>query len=554
MWYHYPIKIKGTAKMLKTTFKRILAVILLLCTLFSLSACMTPSKKLYTSKEKNAKADKVTRLLRDAEAKTDGVKDIKITYSFFVECEVAKDTVYKLGTENIISVKGKNTDGMTAHRKNTFTSLKNASVTQSESEDFYYSDKTIYTKRFGKYLYSEMSGEDFIPYTEYSDISVNTDFLSEIFFNKATVYNRLGGETEIAFEKPEDYLKDGIISFIGLDQTDYIYEVNDVILTAIIDKNGYMAEKHLTFTVDYHTEESPDNVLTYEGDFSYTADRKSDFKVEAYNKANSYRHFSNIKLLSSITEQGYAKLFESTAISATYSKVIKATDNKGNEFNYSALLDLRSALRGDTHYFSSIDTENMLKDYEAKEDIKSHDTVGVFITESGYSERSYDYITDSAGQSVDNREHDYTTAELYTLMMQTLGAEQLFEDEISSVSVQSETDTEIVYSVVLNNMATKYFAGYLFEVFSDSSDGAVDVDQLGFTPTKCDIFITVRKSDGCLLKQIIDYEAELFSITDAIGTISVSGKCELTVNSTEDNFEMLGITDYENTVNSNKSQ
>ena len=131
---------------MKNIFKRAACVLLIICSLLSLSSCITPSRKMYLSKEKNASAKKVTALIADAAAKTNTISDIKYTYEFFVQCDI-NDTLYKLGTENVISIKGRNTENMSAHRINTSTGVKGETQTKSPSEEFFYSDGNIYTTR-----------------------------------------------------------------------------------------------------------------------------------------------------------------------------------------------------------------------------------------------------------------------------------------------------------------------------------------------------------------------------------------------------------------------
>ena len=537
---------------MKKILKNALALTLTLCTLLSLFSCSTPLGTGYWSSEEydltaEEDATAITEILNSAEAKNEALNNIKYTYDFYIEYETDDDTL-KLGTKNVISIKDKNLSTMTAHRQNSYTSLKNGTTQSTQNEDFYYSGGKIYTKRFGKNYSGALKGEEFLPYTEYSDISVNTEFLSEIFFEKATVYDCFDGITEIVFIEAHSYLNTAIASFVGLDKTDYKYEVNEVILTVSVNSDGYMNSRQLKFRVDYYNESSPNNVITYYGTFAYTLDATEDFEVTARPSGVSYTDISYINLLSSLSENGYKILFDHTAISATYKKSIKVTDTEDNEYTYTSFLDIRSLIKDGKYYYSSVDTENFLKDYPAKEDEYSFDTVGIFINDNTYSERRYDYVKSEMSEPIDRTEHDYTVTELYSIMNTALGAEQLSENEIFSFAVAGEDENTVTFSVVFTNYATKYFAGYLIDTFLDD----INVDSYGFSFDKCDIFITVRKSDGCLIKQVIDYKGSIFQVASSNYTITAEGKVEFTVNSTENNFEMLTEQDFDNEVNSNK--
>lgn len=542
---------------MKKLFMRALALTLILCALFSMTGCFTPSKKLYKSSEKYSMTDEkgaksVTDILRAAEQKTDSLKDIQYTYSYFVEYESNKDTV-KLGNKNVISIKDRNLPTMTAHRQNSYANLKNgASTQQDQVEDFYYSEGAIYTKRFGKDYKSPMPAAGFIEYTEYSSLSVNTDYLSEIFYDNARIYKRFKGITEIAFTGAAEYLKNYIASFIGLNQTSYKYEINDVLLTVLIDKDGYLTEKHLKFNVEYYSEKDPNNVITYLGDFAYTVDCVKDFEVTPRPGNVTYQSIDNIHLISSLTDKGYEVLFNHTAISATYKKSVEINDEVGNKYTYKSNVDVRSLIKDGKCYYSSIDTEHLLKNYTTETDEEKYDTVGIFVGDHGYSERQYDYLATGEKKTViDRAEHDYTANELYSVMSATLGAEQLAEGEIYSFSVLSEDTNTVTYSVIFTNASTKEFAGYLFDTFTSEH---INTQAYAFEFDKCDITITVRKSDGCLLEQIIDYKGTLVPLTAQQSKIIIQGKCEVIVNSTQNNFPLLTEQNFNDEVSANLAQ
>lgn len=538
---------------MKKIIKKALSLTLAVLAIFSLYSCSTPLGTSYWSSEEfdltfEDGARTVTEILSNAEAKNEALSNVKYTYDFYIEYETGEDTL-KLGTKNVISIKDKNLPTMTAHRQNSYSSLKNGTTQSTQNEDFYYSGGKIYTKRFGKNYSGALKSEEFLPYTEYSDISVSTDYLSEIFFEKATVYQCFDDVTEIVFDAAHSYLGTAIATFVGLDQTDYKYEVSEIMLIVTVNSDGYISEKQLKFRIDYYSESSPDNVITYYGTFAYTLDATEDFEVSSPTSGVVYTDTPYINLLSSLSGKGYEILFNHTAISATYTKSIKVTDTEDNEYTYTSYLDLRSLIKDGKYYYSSIDTENLLKDFPTEADEHSFDTVGVFINDNTYSERGYDYVKDEAFTPIDKTEHDYTVTELYSIMSAALGAEQLSESEIFSFTVLSEDEDTVTFSVIFTNYATKYFAAYLIDTFLDES---VNVDAYGFKFDKCDIEITVRKSDGCLLKQVIDYKGSIFQVGSTSYTLTAEAKIELTVSSTEDNFDMLTEQDFNSEVSSSK--
>lgn len=539
--------------MSKKVLKRIgfstLAVVVLaaLIVLFIYLFRTTPNGNIYLSKDDELKPEKIVQLINDAEAKNYAYPDIQYTYDFHVDCEIDGKN-YRFGTENVVAFTGIGTADAKGHRINTYTSIKDGTKQQSESESFFYSNGKVYSKRFGKNYWSEMASENFLPYTEYSSISANADFLSAVFYENATVYELFKGVTEICFTGSSDYLTNGIITFIGLDKTDYKYEVSDVLLTVLIAKNGSLSEKRLTFNVEYYSEDDPDNVLTYKGDFSYTLNKTSNITVNERNKADNYAEISNINLLSSITETGYLILSNQSAFDVTYKKQITITDASGAGYFYDGALSVVAIKNGSALNYSSIRTER----YTIEKDV--HTSIGTFIDENGYTERSYDYIKNETTSSVDNRAHDYTADELMNIIMEAIAAERLFEDEIASVSTLSEDDTTVTYSVRFVRDANKYFAGYLAEFFAEDDDASFDVDNFGFTSNKCDIYITVRKSDGCIMKQIIDYSATLLGMSGMSGSITVEGIFEMTVNATGADVTLLDVNDFNAEVENNKNK
>jgi len=532
--------------MLKKYVKAALAVVLCLSALLSLFSCVNPSDNWYLSKDKDTDHARASELIAEAQAITDSLSDIQYTYAYFIEMNAPNGDYFRLGTENILSFTSRGSAEAMGYRKNTYTSLKNDTLLEVErSEEHFLDNGYIYTERFGSKYRSPMSDSEFLSYTEYSDISVNTDYLSESNFTDVTVYNLFGSEKEIIFETANDYIKEGIAAFTGLDETSYTYTVDNVRLSVLISGDGSLAEKHLTFTVEYYAASNPSATLTYEGDFAYTVDSAENVTVPTRNKSVIYRDMPNIALLSCITSKGYETLMSQSAIDASYSKYIRVTDSV-KEYVFDADAHITAVINDGQMRYGSIDTEYYSKDS------KKHNTTGIFQTPSGYSYRYYDHATDTRSTDTDQAEAKYTNEQLYELIAATLSTEQIFEDEISSVSILSETEDLVTYKVGFNMSSARIYASYLIDTFSDSQNSS-DLNSQSISIDKCNIEITVRKSDGCVMKQLIDFKADIIGTGNLRGIITVEGLFTMTVNSTDSSISVLEPSAFEETINSIKN-
>ena len=532
--------------MLKKLFKPLIAVILILSMLLPLSSCVNSNDHWYVSLEKDVDMTAASKMIADAQAVTDAFPDIQYTYAFFIELDTPTGEHFELGTENFFAFTGRGTEGAAGYRKNTYTSLRGDTLTTEQvSEEHFLTEGSIYTERFGKKYRSKMNDKDFVSYTEYSDIAVNKSYLSESNFSELTVYNLFGSEKEIIFTGANEYIQSGIIAFTRLDETKYTYELDNVKLSVRIAEDGSIAEKHLTFTIDYYAASNPTSYLTYFGDFAYTVDKTEGVEVPDRDRSVAYSEIENVALLSSITSQGYKRLIEIGSLDATYSKYIKVTDQT-KEYVFDADARITAAYVDGKLSYGSIDTE-----YYSKES-KKHNTTGIFQTPNGYSYRYYDYVTDTRSNDIDQAEAKYTDVQLYDLIAATLSTEQIFEDEISSISVLSETDSEITFNVRFNTLSAKLYAAYLVDTFSASQNTA-DLNNQALSIEKCNIEITVRKSDGCIMRQLIDFKGEITGLGNLSGIITVEGLFEMKVNSTEPNVTILTPEAFESEVNAQKN-
>lgn len=537
--------------MLKKILKAVICSLLLTFIITGCVGCVTPSGKMYRSKKSDLTDSEILSLIRTAEDKNNSLENILYTYDFHVDYKL-KGTKYSFGTQNEIAFTDLGTDSAKGHRINTYTYLNNENQQETKSESFFFDNGKIYTKRFGKYYWSEMKQESFIPYTEYSSLSANTDFLSEVFFEKATVYTLFGGDTVICFTKQtkeqKEYLSEGIISFVGLDQTEYEYSVDDILLTVKIAKDGFLTEKVLTFTVEYYDKDEPKNVIEYDGEFSYKLNQTDSITVQEKDKSNLYSKIENIELLSSITNAGYIKLLN-LPFDIAYSKEI--TVSMGSEqMYYKAALDVKSLKTEDSLTFSRINTEKMTINTQEREENK-HLTAGAFINGDEYKYLSYDYI------SKDKTENNTTTEELsdfVTGAVEDVAAERLIdESEIISVAVEYENDETVTYRVDVTADVKRSYAAYFYAYFQADDSTTLDFSKISFSLERFNLLITIRKSDGCLMKQELEYTAKITPISGG-GTITIKADCITDVKSTDENLTFLTPEDFNAEVEANKAQ
>ena len=527
----------------KMILRAVLCLLLTLSMLLPLSACTTVSGNGYVGKEELDGLGNAPELIKNAQDKTDTYKDIRYVYDFALGLDAPNGDSYRLGTENTLSVTGRGTESCAAHRKNVYTSVSaNNSEPIVSEEEFFLRDGNAYVQRFGKRYRSKMTLEGFLDYTEYSQKSVNTEYLSELNFSDATVYRLFGKKTEIVMKGASDYLIEGIVAFTGLNDTKYLYDVTDVALSVLIDENGYLTEKHLTFNVTYYDQSAPTARLTYNGDFSYTVEATEGVEVADRDRSKMYEDAPYLSLFTYVTGKGYDTLLTIGDLDATYEKYIKVSESSTKEYIFSAKAHITSSLKNGVPDYASIDTEY------ASTETKKHVTKGIFQNADGYSYRQYDHVTDTASPDVNTAEKKYTDQQIASLISNTLRSEQLFEEEISGISVSAADGTSVTFKVSFNNQAAKVYASYLVDAFSTSSQNTADLNGQALDLKKCDVYVKIRISDGCILSQIIDYEADIVGTGNINGYLNVVGLFKLTVNSTE-NVSLLTHEDYNNTVN-----
>ncbi len=551
MIYMIPLKRIIKINMFKKISQTIVAVLLMIFTVVGCIGCVAPNGKNYRSKESNLDAEETAAIMRSAEAQHDALNNILYTYDFHVDYK-SDGKKYRFGTQNEIAFTELGTENASGHRINKLTSVKNETQQTTKEESFFYENGKIFAKRYGKYYWSEMKQENFLPYTEYSSMSANTDFFSEVFYEKATVYNLFNGDTCICFTKQSEYLDEGIISFIGLDQTDYEYSIDDVKLIIMIGKDGLLTEKSLTFSVEYYDKSDSDNVIEFDGEFSYNLLQTEDITVQKKDKANSYSEISNIELLSSLTNAGYFKLSD-LPFDITYSKEVNITNiaKETEKLSYKASLNVKSLKTENNFKFSRINTEKLTIDTENRDEIE-HITAGVFINGDNYKYLSYDYTKSKEEAKTEKDSTDTEFSDFITGSIEEVASERLIsDDEIIHVTVTNEDTETVTFKVDVTADVKRSFAAYFYAYFQ--SDSTINFEEVAFQSERFDFLITVRKSDGCVMKQEFKYTAKI-TLADGSGSFKIDAECITKVNSTDENITFLTPDDFETEIKANTEQ
>ena len=514
--------------------KKLLSALLLFSLLLTVVSCTTPGGRHYTSSEKNK--EKAASLILKADAETEKLTNGTFDYSFFVTLDTG-ETKLKMGTQNVISFTDRGTENARIHRKNTFTSTNGGIALNTMTEDHYYVGGVLHTSRFGSKFKSVTTEQGFLDYTETSEIAVNTEYLNVTNFESAEIFN-CGGVTEIYCEKANDKLKSGIYAFIGFtEDSGYVYTARDISLTVVIGEDGTVSEKRLLFKVDYHPEYYASQKLTYNGEFSFTAKSTKDVKVETPSTGSSYAMISDIKLLNSLTTEGYKVLSSLTSLDATYDEYIKVADLSGQTLIYDIDARFTEKLIGDKLYYGSIDNKNI-----RGRSSSLNTSPGIFNDDAGYHVRTYDKDKKET-EVTDKAKPDETNENMMATVANTFSSHMLLESDISNLRIHSDSETEITFYLRLSSDAAKYYTVSLMSVFAENVGDAVDPDQLpSISYRENDVYVTVRKSDGCILRHSVKFKAVIGS------SIDVQSEYSMVVNSTDASVNVLTLTDFENSI------
>jgi hypothetical protein len=125
----------------------------------------------------------------------------------------------------------------------------------------------------------------------------------------------------------------------------------------------------------------------------------------------------------------------------------------------------------------------------------------------------------------------------------TFSTHMLLESDISNLRIHSDSETEITFNLRLSSDAAKFYTVSLMSVFAENSGDAVDPNQLpAIAFHENDVYVTVRKSDGCIIRHSVNFKAVIGS------SIEVRTQYSMVVNSTDPSLKLLTLTDFESSI------
>lgn len=509
--------------LIKRTF---VATICIICAALIMSSCAkTPGGKKYSSVTEDIQAAKDA--VSAGQEKQKEFTDLSVNYDFELRCQVG-DKLYTMGTENTVSYLGRGTENEGAYRLNTVSRVDGI----KENERFWLKDGYIYSKQYQTNFKAKGDVTAFLEYTASAQLSADEEYFNTESFSHGALYSCKDGTKEAVFTEANDAIKEGVAIFIGLDKLSYIYEVREVTLIVSIDESGHIYEKHLTFSVDYYSEQSPENVLTYEGDFAFFLKSSVAGEIEVLfpDLSLEWQELSNIKYLSSVTDGGYDVLGSFTGLDVTYEKYIKNSDLT-DEYYMQTNVHFTELYQNEKYKYGSIDSQTV-----STPSTVSKTSEGVFIDTNGYHERMYDVINKKHKEDVDKAENPYTVYDMMSMVATTVSGERLLAEDIRNLKV-SEDEEKIVFRYLYTSDAMVLYCEYLLSAFTGNSASA-NLSANSIYVNKGEGEITIRKSDGCLLGHTVDVSVLVE------GAIKLESRTKITVNSTGLDIDVLNLTDW----------
>ena len=513
--------------MLKIIKRTLLAALCLICAALILSACArTPGGKKYSSVTEDLNAAK--EAVSAASEKQKEFSDLSVDYDFALKCQVG-DVTYTMGMKNTVSYLGRGTENEGAYRLNSVTRLDGI----KENERFWLKDGYIYSKQYQTNFKAKGDVTAFLEYTADAQLSADEEYFNTESFAKGDLYACKDGTKEAVFTEAKDAIKEGIAVFIGLDQLSYVYEIEGVTLIVSIDENGHVCEKHLTFSVDYYSEQSPENVLTYEGDFAFKIKTSVAGEIEVLypDLSLDWQELSDIKLLSSVTD-GYDVLGSFTGLDVTYEKYIKNSDLT-DEYYMQTNVHFTELYQDEKYKYGSIDSQTL-----STPSTISKSSEGVFIDANGYHERMYDVINKKHKEAVDKAENPYSVYDMMSMVAATVSGERLLPEDIRNLKVSEDGET-IVFRYLYTSDAIVLYSEYLLSAFTGNSASA-GLTASSVYVNKGEGSLTIRKSDGCLIGHTVDVSVLVK------GAIKLESQTKITVNSTGLDIDILDLDDWNN--------
>ena len=505
------------------TVKRILKSILTVISLAILAAVMVSCGGELRYSDSTEKLQSAIDKIQKAEEITDKRPDIKCTYSYMVSSEVG-NKIYEMGIKNVLIMSGRGSADFKANRYNYYHG-----TSANESETFNYSNGKIYAELYNTDYTSPMTEEKFGEFTSDTKYSVDTEIFDMSDFEEVAVgKDKESGYDVIAFRSDKKTIKDKVIDFLGLRETDYVYGVSDVSMEIFIDKTGEIVEKKLIFTAKYYPEYDSLNSVTYDGVFTYRLDSKENVTVSDPYISDDVQEIADINTVYGFLEKSYGVLSTFTTLDATYREYIKNSDVDKNEYILENWVNFTEAYRDGKYTYGSIDTQ-----YIKTKDTDGTVSNGMFIDENGFHSRS----TAEDYEEVSGGEKPYSDFEFVTMIANTLASGMPLEKEVEKLRV-TESDNEYIYTYSFTNEVVISYGEYLMSAFTASGEINISLEGQAFSVEKNETVIRVRKSDGCIISHSLKYDVWFG------GSIRLESEFDMTVNASGDEVKVLSVSDW----------
>lgn len=504
-------------------FKKLLSILLAAITLLSatapLSACANKDELGNRYKTKTNGMDAATSALENAHTLTEAITDIEYAIALMVHCEYAGE-IYDIGLKNAYYVTGKGSDSVNAYCTKTYYGIDG-----NIASAYYLKDGYIYTEFCNTLINAPMNENEFYDYVETTDMTAKTVFFERSYYSEGCYYTYSDGTSAVVMSGANDELGEMIASILGFSETDYSYTVEDIILRYNINIDGTISDCDLDFNIDYYDVMTPNNVITYDGEFGFSINATGNaVKVKSPQAGLDYHTVSSLEKLKLLLSC-YETLISYTSISAVYNRKVVNTDASDAKYSLDSTAKFTQSYLDEIYKYGSIDTE-----ISSTPNGETLSSVGIFVDGDGM----YHY-RDLEGNNNSDRENTYTVEEWLANFAATMTEEYFYEEDICKLTV-SEDEEFITFTYEYSDDAVPYYAEYLLDMFSENK-GELDISGYMVTATKNSGTVKVRLSDGCLVYHSMEFEA-------FIGySICVSGTFSLEITATED-VDVLTTTDW----------
>ncbi len=441
---------------------------------------------------------------------------LSLTYSYMVSTEINKETV-RLGKRDNIAL-NKLGDDFEMHRFSYYYGTED-----TVADTFYYADGKVYTELYNTEFCAPITKDGFLAYTDGTRYANDRAFLDTKSFAELYV-KKEDGKTLYRFVNDDGTMSKKIIAFLGFNDSDYIYGVQDIVYTITVLGDGSFGGESMTFKATYAAVNSTNNEITYDGEFKLEINGRENVKVNSPVILEDIKEINDITLVADFEQKAFGILSTQTTLDANYTRVIEIADGT-QKYGIENIVHFTEAMRDEKYTYGSLDAQR----YETPKEIERTEK-GIFIDADGYHYRS------TNDDPYDPDELPYTPAEMMTMVAATLCAEMPLAGDIVDLDIE-ELDEYVLYRFSYSDEAIVYYGEYLLSAFAESGSEA-SLNGMSVKIDKNESVVKVRKSDGCLVLHKLSYKATFGS--------NIEIKCDfnMTVNAIGDDVKVLTLGDW----------